>query len=87
MKLIIIANKIDGESVQYTGAILRSPIWYDIAYSTTETETEKSEFVYIYIYIQALTTSRIFRLPIRQPAGKNQVAPIKIQVAPFCRAP
>ena len=37
--------------------------------------------------IQALTTPEIFRLPIGKSAGKNQVAPIKIQVAPFCRVP
>ena len=36
--------------------------------------------------IQALTTPEIFRFPIGQPAGKNQVAPIKIQDAPFCGA-
>ena len=36
---------------------------------------------------QALTTPEIFRLPIGQPAGKNQVAPIKIQVAPIRQAP
>ena len=34
---------------------------------------------------QALTNPEIFRLPIGQPAGKNQVAPIKIQVAPFAK--
>ena len=37
--------------------------------------------------MQALTAPKIFRLPIRQPAGWNQVAPTKIQAAPFCRAP
>ena len=36
---------------------------------------------------QALTTPEIFRLPIGQPAGKNQVAPVKIQVAPIRQAP
>ena len=34
---------------------------------------------------QALTTPGKIRLPIGQPAGKYQVAPIKSQVAPFCR--
>ena len=34
------------------------------------------------IYMQALTTPRKTKLPIGQPAGKNQVAPIKSQVAP-----
>ena len=37
--------------------------------------------------LQALTNPEIFRLPIGQPAGKNQVAPIKIQVAPIRQAP
>ena len=37
--------------------------------------------------VQALTTPEIFRLPIGQPAGKNQDAPIKIQVAPIRQAP
>ena len=35
---------------------------------------------------QALTTPRKIRLSIRQPAAKNQVAPVKDQVAPFCPA-
>ena len=35
---------------------------------------------------KALTTPRKIRLPIGQPAGKNQVTPIKIQVAPVYRA-
>ena len=38
------------------------------------------------VMMQALTTPEIFRLPIVQPAGKNQVAPIKIQVAPIRQA-
>ena len=36
---------------------------------------------------QALTTPRKIRLPIGQPAGKNQVAPIKNQVAPPLPSP
>ena len=36
---------------------------------------------------QALATPEIFRLPIGQPAGKNQVVLIKIQVAPIRQAP
>ena len=35
---------------------------------------------------QALTTPRKISLPIGQPVGINQVAPIKIQVAPLCQA-
>ena len=37
--------------------------------------------------MQALTTPRKIGLPIGQPAGKNQVAPIKNQVAPFMPSP
>ena len=38
---------------------------------------------YGFIYVQALTTPNKMRLPIGQPACKNQVAPIKNRVAPF----
>ena len=43
-------------------------------------------YILIHVTYQALTTPEIFRLPIGQPPGKTQVALIKIQVAPFCRA-
>ena len=43
-----------------------------------------SRFVKVISAIQALTTRGKIRLPIGQPAGKYQVAPIESQVAP-CR--
>ena len=42
----------------------------------------------VLLFVQALTIPRKIRLAIEKPAGENQVAPIKIQVAPppplFC---
>ena len=55
-------------------------------FSSLQVREKMSSIMRTPMDIQALTTFEIFRFPIGQPAGKNQVAPIKIQDAPFCGA-